>query len=78
MSKATIRVWDTEECERVHQASLTVLAQCGVEVLYEPALKRFAAAGARVEGTRVRLPKEMVAEALDSAPALWTGQVEGS
>ena len=77
MSKATIRVWDTEECERVHQASLTVLAECGVEVLYGPALQRFAAAGARVEGTRVRLPKEMVAEALDSAPRTWTVRSRG-
>ena len=77
VSKATIRVWDTEECERVHQASLTVLAECGVEVLYGPALKRFAAAGARVEGTRVRLPKEMVAEALESAPRTWTVRSRG-
>ena len=77
VSKATIRVWDAEECERVHQASLTVLAQCGVEVLYEPALKRFAAAGARVEGTRVRSPKEMVAEALESAPRTWMVRSRG-
>ena len=51
MSKPTIRIWNSEECERVHQATLTVLDECGVEVLYGPALARFAAAGAGIEGT---------------------------
>ncbi len=71
MSKATIQVWDDEECERIHVATLRVLAECGVEVLYEPALACFAEAGARVEGTRVRLPRELVAAALASAPRTW-------
>ena len=52
MGKAAIRLWDAEECERVHEATLRVLAECGVEVLWEPALKRFADAGATVEGTQ--------------------------
>jgi trimethylamine---corrinoid protein Co-methyltransferase len=77
VSKATIRVWNSEECERVHQATLTVLAECGVEVLYEPALKRFQDAGARVEGTRVRLRAEMVAAALESAPRSWQVKSRG-
>lgn len=77
MSKAAIRVWDAEECERVHDATLTVLVECGVEVMYEPALKRFADAGASVEGTRVRLRREMVAAALDSAPRTWIVKSRG-
>lgn len=77
MSKPTIRIWNGEECERVHQATLTVLAECGVEVLYEPALKRFADAGARVEGTRVRLSADLVAAAIESAPRSWLVKSRG-
>jgi trimethylamine---corrinoid protein Co-methyltransferase len=77
VSKATIRVWDAEECERVHEATLRVLAECGVEVMYEPALRRFADAGARVDGTRVRLRREMVATALESAPRTWLVKSRG-
>ena len=77
MSRATIGVWGGEECERVHRATLTVLAECGVEVLYEPALARFAEAGAHLEGTRVRVPEAMVAAALESAPRSWPVQSRG-
>ena len=77
MGKAAIRVWDAEECERVHEATLRVLAECGVEVLWEPALKRFADAGAVVEGTRVKLSRELVSAALESAPRLWSVKSRG-
>lgn len=77
MGKPAIRVWDADECERVHEATLTVLAQCGVEVMWEPALRRFAEAGAAVEGTRVRLSRELVAAALESAPRTWTVKSRG-
>jgi trimethylamine--corrinoid protein Co-methyltransferase len=70
-------VWNAEESERVHQATLRVLSECGVEVLYGPALKRFAEAGAQVEGTRVRLSAEMVAAALASAPRTWLVESRG-
>jgi trimethylamine--corrinoid protein Co-methyltransferase len=54
-----------------------VLAGCGVEVLYAPALQRFADAGARVDGTRVRLPEAMVSAALASAPSFWSVSSRG-
>ena len=78
MGKPAIRVWDAEECEIVHQATLRVLSECGVEVMWEPALRRFADAGAKVDGTRVRLSAELVNEALASAPRTWTVTIERS
>ena len=68
MGLATIRIWNEDECRRVHDATLRVLDECGVEVKYGPALERFAKLGARVEGTRVRLDRRQVDEALASAP----------
>jgi trimethylamine--corrinoid protein Co-methyltransferase len=60
--------WDEEDCRRVHEATLTVLERTGVEVKHERARELLAAAGAQVEGTRVRLGRELVAGALESAP----------
>jgi len=68
---ASIRLWNDEECQRVHEATLRVLHECGVEVKYEPALRLFAEAGARVDGTRVRLDRPVVEDALASAPRSW-------
>jgi trimethylamine---corrinoid protein Co-methyltransferase len=77
VGKPAIRVWGPEECQRVHEATLRVLWECGVEVMWEPALERFAAAGARVEGSRVKLSRELVAEALQSAPHTWQVRSRG-
>jgi trimethylamine--corrinoid protein Co-methyltransferase len=62
----------------VHEASLRVLAECGVEVKYEPALRRLAEIGARVEGTRVRFERGLIDEALASAPRSWVVRSRGS
>ena len=77
MGLATIRLWNDAECERVHEATLRVLDECGVEVKYEPALKRFAEMGARVDGTRVRLDRRPVEDALASAPRSWVVKSRG-
>ena len=56
MNRATLRVWDDDACRRVHQASLTLLERTGVDVKDERARELCAAAGAAVDGRRVRLP----------------------
>jgi trimethylamine--corrinoid protein Co-methyltransferase len=61
-------IWDDDACRRVHEATLEVLVETGVEVGYAPALEYFVSAGAFVDGTRVRLPARIVDEALASAP----------
>ena len=71
MNRATLRVWDDDACSRVHEASLTLLERTGVEMKDERARALCAAAGATVEGTRVRIPAALVDDALASAPRSW-------
>ena len=71
MNSAMLRVWDDEACRRVHEATLRVLAESGVEVKYAPARELFSAVGADVEGTPVRLPAPVVEAALAAAPCAW-------
>ena len=78
MSMARIALWDDAECARVHEATLRVLDECGVEVLgHEPALQVYRDLGADVRGTRVRLRREHVEAALASAPRVWTLRSRG-
>lgn len=59
---------DRDDCVRLHDATLTVLEKTGVEVHHEQALTLLTNAGARVEGTRVRMPRALVDQAIASAP----------
>lgn len=59
---------DESGCRAVHEATLEVLAGTGVEVQHEKALALLAKAGARVDGTRVRIPAALIDEALAIAP----------
>jgi trimethylamine--corrinoid protein Co-methyltransferase len=65
----TLAVSDDDACARLHDATLVVLEGTGVEVHHDGALALLANAGARVEGTRVRMPSGLVEQALASAPA---------
>jgi trimethylamine---corrinoid protein Co-methyltransferase len=71
MPEARLIVWGEAECRRLHEATLELLADTGVDVRYEPALALFAAAGASVDGRRVRVPARLVEDALASAPRAW-------
>lgn len=64
-------MWSPEKCRIAHEATLSVLEKAGIEVMYEPALEYYRKAGARVEGSRVRLNRRLVDEALASAPRSW-------
>ena len=71
MPQARLTVWSETECRRLHEATLELLADTGVDVRYEPALELFRAAGASVDGRRVRIPARLVEDALASAPREW-------
>ena len=60
------------DCAAIHTASLRLLARVGVEVHHERARKVLEAAGATVDGTRVRLPEELVVWALSVVPDSFT------
>ena len=78
MPSPILTLWGNDECARVHQSTLTLLADVGVEILQdERSLDLFRELGARVEGTRVRLDAELVAAALASAPKEWTLKPRG-
>jgi trimethylamine--corrinoid protein Co-methyltransferase len=68
MNEARLTIWDDAACRRVHEATLEILAETGIEVRYAPAVEIFAKAGALVDGTRVRIPAKLVDEALAWAP----------
>ena len=59
---------DEEGCAAVHAATIDLLDHTGVEVRHEEALALLEKAGARVEGTRVRIPSALVDDALSAAP----------
>ena len=77
MNRATLTIWDDDACRRIHQASLTLLARIGIEMKDERARELCAAAGAAVEGRRVRIPATLVDAALASAPRSWTLRPRG-
>jgi len=66
-----ISLLTAEQMEEVHQYSLRILSSVGVRVDSERARRAFAAAGAgvTVDGSLVRLEPELVAWAMEQAPA---------
>ena len=58
-----------DELEAIHQASLTVLRDTGMDFLHPTAQRMWAEAGAKVDGDRVRFDPDMVTELVASAPS---------
>ena len=59
---------DDEGCAAVHAATIELLEHTGVEVHHDEALALLQKAGARVDGTRARIPRALVDDALFAAP----------
>ncbi len=68
MKGARLVVWDDEACWQVHEATLALLEETGVDMPWEPVRRLLGDAGARVEDTRARIPSSLVGAALASAP----------
>ena len=66
-----IEVLRPEQIEKIHDASMRILEEDGIEFLDEGARNRLKAAGARVEegGLRVRFDRGMVMEHIAKVPA---------
>ncbi|MEP1124236.1 MAG: trimethylamine methyltransferase family protein [Ilumatobacter sp.] len=58
-----------DELDAIHRASLRVLAETGIDFLHPEARRLLAAAGARVDGDRVRFDPDMVLETVAHAPS---------
>jgi trimethylamine--corrinoid protein Co-methyltransferase len=60
------------DVEQIHEASMQMLENTGVEFHHEDALATFRQAGLRVEGTRVYFTREIVMESVAKAPSEFT------
>jgi trimethylamine--corrinoid protein Co-methyltransferase len=56
------------ECEKIHMGTLEILERTGVDVHNEKARQILARGGARSDGIRIRIPENMVKQALNSVP----------
>jgi trimethylamine--corrinoid protein Co-methyltransferase len=72
LGEPPLRPLSPDGLARLHAASLRILEETGVAVGSASVRERLAAAGARVDGTRVRLPAPLVEAALASAPRSYT------
>ncbi len=68
----TTSIVSEDELESIHLASLRVLAETGLDFLHPEARRLLAAAGARVEGDRVRFDADMVDQYMATIPAQFT------
>lgn len=68
-SKPRQQVLTTEQIEAIHSASLDILKKTGIQITHPQALEILHGAGAQVDGNRVRIPAELVEQALKQAPA---------
>jgi trimethylamine--corrinoid protein Co-methyltransferase len=61
-----------DQLEAIHAASLQILEEIGLDVLLPEARAIYKAAGASVDGQRVRLDRHLVLDAVAKAPATFT------
>jgi trimethylamine--corrinoid protein Co-methyltransferase len=66
------RIVSDDQLEAIHLQSLHVLQEIGMDVLLPEARDIYRRAGARVEGERVRIGREIIMEALTTPPAEFT------
>jgi trimethylamine--corrinoid protein Co-methyltransferase len=64
-----MRLISDDEVETIHGKSLLLLEEIGMDVLNPEARDLYRSAGARIDGERVRIGRDIVAEALTSAPS---------
>ena len=64
-----VGVVSDDEVEHIHNASLEVLSDIGMEFLHPKALSMWADAGAKVDDTRVRIDPELICELVAHSPA---------
>jgi trimethylamine---corrinoid protein Co-methyltransferase len=63
---------NAEGLDLIHEESMTILEEIGIEFRYEPALKLWREAGADVRGQRVHFPRGLVLEIIKTAPSQYT------
>ncbi|MEQ8394475.1 trimethylamine methyltransferase family protein [Thalassobaculum sp.] len=69
---APIRAISDDELESIHTASLQVLEEIGIDFLLPEACERLKAAGASVNGQRVRFDRALIEERIKTIPSSFT------
>ncbi len=67
-----LRSVSDDELEAIHEASLRVLAETGIDFLDETARRQLVDVGCRVDGDRVRFDPDLVMHLVSTAPAEFT------
>ncbi|MGD8429651.1 MAG: trimethylamine methyltransferase family protein [Ectothiorhodospiraceae bacterium] len=63
-----VEVINAEGVERLHDASMSILERVGIDFRDPVALEDWRAAGAEVDGQRVRIPRQLIEERLRTVP----------
>ncbi len=66
------RIVSDDELESLHLASLDVLESIGIDVMLSEARDYFARAGASIDGERVRIPGDVIMNAIATVPSRFT------
>ncbi len=66
------RILSDDQIEAIHRQSLRVLEEIGMDILHAEAREILARAGAKIEGERVRIGRDIVEQALTTPPAEFT------
>ena len=61
-----------EQVRTIHEASMDVIEEVGVEFRCEDAIAMWKATGASVDGVRVRIDRELLMELVGTAPSSYT------
>jgi trimethylamine--corrinoid protein Co-methyltransferase len=67
-----MRLISEDEVEMIHHSALGLLEEIGMDVLNAEARELYRFAGAKIEGERVHIGREIIAEALKTAPSEFT------
>ncbi|HCV33066.1 MAG TPA: trimethylamine methyltransferase [Acidimicrobiaceae bacterium] len=62
----------TEQVQSVHDASMTIIEEVGIEFRCDDALALWRGSGARVDGVRVRIDREHLMSLIGTAPSSYT------
>ncbi|MGY9072247.1 MAG: trimethylamine methyltransferase family protein [Acidimicrobiales bacterium] len=71
-SHGPLPILDPEGVDRIHDASIRVLEELGIELWSEEARQLFLDAGATVDGEVVRVGRDIIEAALETAPSSFT------
>ena len=68
-TRPSLNVLSKDQIEQIHMATLEVLERTGVQITHLRALELLDGAGANVDGDRVRIPAQIVEDAINTSPS---------